>query len=136
MANDTASVTLALTYTRNGQTITIPTKRINAPFQAYVDGDVDVPDATAGDTEIAIPMGSIGTGATLVVLENDTGQDLKVEIAGAAAPSHDLPDGGFAVILAAAELPAARKLTALSIHTTGVQAGAGKVRFHVFGDPT
>lgn len=135
MANSVATLKLALTYAApGGQSVTVPQQTINAAFQASSVGFVDIPDATAGDTEIPVPMGSIGTGATLCILKNNSGQDLKVEINGAAAPSHDLPAGGFTVI-AMADLPTARKLTAISVATTGVQAGAGSVEYFLFGDP-
>lgn len=126
MANDTATMKLTLSYTDDGQTVNVPAKSLST---------VDVPDGTLADVEIPIPLGSIGTGCTLLLIENDTGQDLKLEIAGAATPSHDLPDGACVVVLAANDLPAARKLTACSVHTSAPQVGGGRVRVYAFGDP-
>lgn len=51
-----------------------------APFQAESVGVIDVPDTTASATEYSIPFGSIGVGATFLLVQNKTGQDLEFQM--------------------------------------------------------
>jgi hypothetical protein len=134
MADLIANLKLILSYQApGGGTVSVPAISINAPFQASVVGFLDVPDATIAETPVAVPFGSIADGATLVVLQNQTGQELDITINGQTSDVA-FSDEGVAVI-AAASLPDGTPLTALGVITTAPQAGPGKVGYFVFGDP-
>lgn len=139
MANKTAILKYALQYeTAEGQSALVPpngTARVQCPYQAQSVGSLDVPDTTTSATSYSIPFGSIGVAATLVVLENKTGQELAVKINGASSASHRMKDGGV-LILGEAAAPGTTPITAVSVATTATQSGAGFVAYYVFGDPT
>lgn len=136
MANFSANFAMTLTYTGpDGESTTAVMPPIVCAYQAQVVGTLSVPDATVGSTSYDIPFGDIATGATFALIENKTGQPLTVKINGAAASSHELADAGVTVIAMAA-LPAAGKVTAISVATTTTQSGDGIIAFKVFGDPT
>ena len=134
MANQTATMKTNLTYQSGGGSVTMPTLTIAAPYEASSPTRVDVPDATAADVEIDLPMGSIGTALTGLIVVNHTGQDLEVSINGS-EDLWELPDGGFFAYGCAAA-PATVPLTEVSVTTTGIQAGAGYVDVWAFGDPS
>jgi hypothetical protein len=135
MANDTATLKFTLSYTEDGQTVSVPAKTVLCPFVGKSLATVDIPDGTAQDTELDVPVGSIGDGCSLLLLENDSGQDLKVNVNGGAAASHDLPDGGICVVVCADALSAARQVLTCTVETTAAQVGSGRVRVYAFGDP-
>lgn len=128
MANSTGSVRNQVTAGSDSVSSTVaPT------YNAFSKGEIDVPDATASDTAFAIPFGGVGVGATFLWVKNESGQDMTVKINGSAA-LFDLPDDGEFSISSAA-MAAGTKLTAFSLTTTDVVAGAGKIKFMVGGDP-
>lgn len=134
MADSLANLKISLSYPGpGGGTVSEPQISINAPFKASAVGSVDVPDSEAASTEHAITFGSVGTGATLAIIKNDTGQELDVKLNGAVS-SVGIADGAVAVISQDA-LPAATPLTALAVVTTAEQSGHGTVGYWVFGDP-
>ena len=133
MANKTCSVKCVLTYVDDDGASKTSTTSVSAPYQAYAEGTIDVPDTTVGSTAYTIPFGSIAKATALEVV-NKTGQDMTLKIDGSAALI-DVPDGG-ALLIAAAALPAGTALTGASLTTTDVQSGAGQIAFKVFGDPT
>lgn len=135
MANQLATVKVSLAYTGpSGQQEAPPTQQVVAPYQAQNVGAIDVPDSTASSTTYSIPFGSIGTAASLVVLQNNTGQELAIKINGAAAASHHMAQGGMLVI-AENSAPGSTPVLSVSVTTTAMQAGAGSVGYYVFGDP-
>jgi len=99
---------------------------------AEPDSQIDVPDATAANTVYAIPFGTVA-GATLLVIENQTGQDVAIALNGGTYDTH-LPTGGK-LIMASAGLPAAAKVASANVKILATQVGAGTIVGRVFGDP-
>ncbi len=136
-ANLNARLGVTLSYTNEeGGTSTMTAIAVAAKYQSQSHGTIDVPDTTAADTEYSIPFGSVDEGATLMILENRTGQDVEVKINGQAVVSHhhEIPAGGVLVLggpLASAESP----LLSAVVKLSATQAGAGLVAYRVFGDP-
>jgi hypothetical protein len=136
MANLSATLKLILTYTGpGGESVSVPTEVVACPYQSQIAGTIDVADATAAATSLSIPFGSIAV-PTLILIGNDTGQELDVKINGAAAASHSIPADGSMVVLAAATAPAETPVTALALITSATQTGAGLISYRIFGDPT
>lgn len=136
MSNSVGSVKITLSAPGPGGA-TIPASAASLPaFAASSYGQVDVPDTTAGATAFAIPFGSIAVGASMVLVHNKMGQDAILKINGSLALTN-LPDDGW-FLLSMAALPAATKLTAVSLTTTATVDGATTARsveFWVLGDP-
>lgn len=139
MANKTAIFKWSLQYTDgDGKTQRVPdqgTNNVSVPYQAISEGTIDVPDAEVSATAHAIPFGSINVAATLVVLENKTGQELILKVNGSAALQH-LGAGQSLAVFADPTAPGTNPITALSLTTTATQSGAGSIVYRVFGDPT
>lgn len=128
MSNKSALV--KLTIRGNGHP---DAEALSVPHQAESVGTVDIPDTTASGTATAIPFGSIGVGATLLMVKNTNNQDMMLTLNGS-ANLHRIPPGGvylFAAPLAAGATP----LTAASVKTTATQSGDGTVEYLVLGDP-
>ncbi len=136
MANLSATLKLILTYTGpGGESVSVPTEVVACPYQAQIAGTIDVPDAEIAATAHVVPFGSISV-PTLILIGNDTGQELDVKINGAAAASHSIPDGGSMVVLASATAPVETPVTSLSLITSAPQTGAGLISYRIFGDPS
>lgn len=144
MTNKLASFSLSTSYTdQDGARTSIARSNIDCPYQEQAHTEVGIPDTTAGSTEYAVDFGSVGSGATLVVVKNLTangenaGQDLWLKFNSANIESHKmyLPAGGVVAVAYPAR-PGSFDLTSMSVTTTATQAGLGKVSCHVFGDPT
>ncbi len=136
MANAIGSVKVTISFPGPGGSTVAGAENILAAFAGSSYGQVVVPDATAGATAFAIPFGSIATGASAVLIQNKMGQDAILKINGSAA-LNDIPDDGV-VLIGGAGLPAAGKLTALSLTTTATVDGSvtpRKIDFWVLGDP-
>lgn len=89
MPNLNATLTLGLTYPGPaGEVITRRSEALAMPFLAQETSGIDVPDATALGTEIDVPFGGVSDFATLALVKNKTGQDLKVKLNGN-PPSHN-----------------------------------------------
>jgi len=137
MSNKTASVRITCSYTgTENESASLPAKIVGCLYQAQTHGTVDVPDLATTDTEYDIPFGAVAE-ATLVLVENTTGQDLWLKWNSANIESHKqfLKSGGCALI-AMPDLPGQYPTTAVSVTTTATQSGAGTVAYHIFGDPT
>lgn len=133
MSNQTGSLKLTLSIPGpGGSTITMSAGLLPA-FQASSIGQVDVPDAESSSTAHNIPFGTVAK-ATFCLVHNRTGQRCTVKINGSAA-LNDLADGGWLLVEQDA-LGSGGDLTALSLTTTALQAGAGVIDFWVLGDPT
>lgn len=136
MANKTASFTLNLSYIGpDGDAVSIPAKSASVSYQAQTHGTIDVPDATASATSYSVPFGGIGVDATGGIIENKTGQPLEVKINGAAAASQTIPDGGVFTWMNPGLTAGSTPILAIALKTTAMQAGAGYINFHLFGDP-
>lgn len=136
MSNSIGSVRVTLSAPGpGGSTIAAAAASLPA-FAALSVGVVDVPDTTASATAFAVPFGSIAVGASAILVHNKMGQDAILKINGSLALTN-LPDDGW-FMLSMAGLPAATKLTAVSLTTTATVDGsttARSVEFYVLGDP-
>lgn len=82
MSNSTATLKLTQTYTNpQGQAVAPAPLSVACPYQAQLEGTIDVPDTTAASTELDIPFGSIAA-ATLVVVHNRLTQDIGIKVNG------------------------------------------------------
>lgn len=140
MANKSAVAKVSLSYTgADNEPVNMPVLTIAAPYQAQAHGSIDVPDTQAATTDYDIPFGSIGTEATLLIVENRTkngsnpGQKLKVDLESGALVVEIDVDQSFAYIAGSGAL-GTTPLTQAKVTTTDIQAGAGLISFHVFGD--
>ncbi len=127
----TLGITLRYTNEEGGASAMTPIA-ISCAYKAQNHGAIDV---GTGDTgELSIPFGAVDVGATCVVIENKTGQDVEVKVNGTAS-DFNLPTGGSMVFggpLAAAAEP----ILSMSVTLAGTQSGDGTVAYHVFGDAT
>lgn len=136
MSNKIGSVKVTLSYPGPGGSTVAASQSILASFMGSSSGQIDVPDATAGATAFSVPFGTVATGATMVLVVNKMGQDAILKVNGSLA-LNNIPDGGVALITAAS-LPAASKLTAVSLTTTDTVDGSETDRtidYWVLGDP-
>ncbi len=134
MADKNAVFGVTCSYTGPGGTaVSAPAQAVTAPYQALSSGTLDIPDATAGATELPIPLGSIGTAVTAIMIRNSSGQELDIEFGGAAAMSFSLPTGGMFLYAVPSE-PAETPITAVTVTTSAEQSGDGAVHYWAFGD--
>lgn len=134
MADLTANLKMILTYPApGGGTVTVPQISTNVPYQASSVGFIDIPADVSDSDEFEVPFGSVGTGATMVLILNGTDQDLEVDI-NAAGVSCEIPAGGHLVIDGAA-LPAGVPVTGVKLIATASGSVATRVGYFVFGDP-
>lgn len=134
MENKNATLKLTVSYTDPANEVVVHSQSVTCPYQAQTHGSVDVANATAGGTVIAVPFGAVAA-ATCAILKNRTGQELLVKVNGNTDEDESLPANGVRVFgspTAAAETA----LASISVTTTATQSGAGSVEYHVFGDPT
>lgn len=135
MADSNAVFGVSLTYTGAGGTArTAPAQSVTCPYQALSEGTLDIADATAAATELAIPLGSIGTAVTGLMIKNASGQELLLEFNGGAENPCSVPSGGLLVLAFPSE-PGDTPVTAMTVTTTAEQSGEGKVYFWAVGDP-
>ena len=136
MPNLIATLQLNLSYTGpDSDAVTMPTRSISANYQAQNHGSIDIPDTQASATVYAVPFGGITVDATCGMIENQASAPLSVKINGAAAASQTIPVGGvfsWGNPVAAGATP----ILAISLTTTAIQAGAGHINYHLFGDPS
>lgn len=134
-ANLNARLGVTLSYTNEeGGTSTMSPIAIAAQYQSQSHGTIDVPDTTAGATSYAIPFGSVDVGASLLVIENRTGQSCKVLINGQTGTAHSVASGGVCVI-GGPTTPSAHPVLSAAVVLEGTQSGAGLIGYRVFGDP-
>lgn len=141
MSNKTAVAKISLSYTGpDNEPVNTPQITVNAPYQSQVHGSIDVPDAQAATTDYDIPLGSIGTEVTLLIIENHTkngsnpGQKLKVTLNTTGEVVYVDTEQAF-IYAVGTNTTGTTPLTAAKVTTTDIQAGAGLVSFHAFGDP-
>lgn len=131
--SSTATLTLNLVYIGpDGNLVEMPTKSAPCAYDAQNHGTLDVPNATAAATVLAVPFGSIAAQATCGLIENLTGQPLLVNI-NAVGDSFELPDK--AVYAWGFPGTSAMPILAIDLTTTAIQSGLGQVVYHLFGDP-
>jgi hypothetical protein len=139
MPNKSAQLTISLSYVDADGAYVSSSQTVTSQYQAQNHGTIDVPDTTASATSYAVPMGSIGVDCTAGFVKNNTGQPLGVLVNGAMSATYDLPDGGV-FCWGFPETPGGGSaqplpILTLSLKTTAVQAGAGSITYHTFGDP-
>jgi len=133
MANKTASLKVTLTYAApGGGNASVSLDPLSVPYAAMSADTIDVPDAEAASTDHTISFGSVGTGATLLLVLNKTGQPLTLTVNGGDLVS-SIADGKYA-LLSPGDLGGS-PITSAKVTTTDIQAGAGSVDTFVFGDP-
>lgn len=131
MANKICTVKTTFTYTDEDGNTRTASNTVAAPYQAFAEGSLDVPDATVDSTAFDIPFGSVAKASVLEIV-NKTGQEMTLKLNGSSALT-DVPNGAV-VTIAAAALPAGTAITAASLTTTDTQSGAGTIAFRIFGD--
>jgi hypothetical protein len=103
MSNKNATLKTSLQFTDgSGNTVRDPvqgTSSLNSPYQGEQQGTIDVPDTTAADTEYAASFGAVA-GATMLEIENKTGQDIKAKINDPASATGTLASGVADIALA------------------------------------
>lgn len=135
MPNQSAYFSLQASYVGpDGDNVVMPAKLVTVSYAAQNHGTIDVPDTTAAATVYNVPFGAITVDATAGMIFNNTGQTLKLKVNGAAAVSQTLPSGGM-YAWANPSSAGATPVLAISLETSAIQAGAGTVTYHVFGDP-
>jgi len=104
MSNRTARLAFSLAYKDpDGTAVRVPNRKdqaSDAPYGASAASEIDVPDLTAAATEYAVPFGSVNLAATLVLLENLTGQELEVKANAPPSASGTLSSGAVDITLA------------------------------------
>lgn len=134
MSNKNAVFGVTCSYTGPGGTaISAPAQSVTVPYQALSSSTLDIPNATAASEELTIPVGSIDTAVTAVMLRNSSGQELDIEFEGGSENPFSIPTGGL-VLLAFPSEPAETPITAITVTTSAEQSGAGAVHYWVFGD--
>ncbi len=97
-----ATARLALSYVDpDGAASAAPAITVQAPFEGQTHGSIDVPDLAADGTEYNVSFGSVNE-ATLVLLKNNTGQDLLARVNDAPSASGTLISGVKVITLASA----------------------------------
>ncbi len=137
MSNKAGTVRINMTYKGpSAETAKLPEKSVAFAYMAQEHGTVDVPDTTAEDTAVEIPFGSVGDAATMILLQNRTGQDVEVKInnQNTGTHHHDLCDGGIFMIGGPSTV-AANKIIEVSFTLSAAQSGPGEIEYHIFGDP-
>ena len=135
MPNQSAYFSLQASYVGpDGDNVVMPAKLVTVNYAAQNHGTIDIPDATAAATVYNVPFGLVNVDATGGMIFNNSGQPLEVKINGAAAASQTIPNGGQ-FSWANPSSAGATPVLAISLETSAIQAGAGTVTYHIFGDP-
>lgn len=133
MSNSKVTVRAQVSYVDpDGQNQSLPATVLEPEYTAQVHGSLDIPDATAAGP-FDIPFGSVDK-ATAVMIKNSTGQALDVSVNAGDLTYTALPDGK-SLLIALPCTPGGSPVTAVTVTTGDVQAGAGTVAYHVWGDP-
>lgn len=128
----TASLTVSLQYSAPGGNTPVAQFQVTTEYTASAVGVIDIPDATAAETEFEVPFGSIEN-ALAVVIRNTNNQELGIRIGAAEADEFTIAPGAF-IVLGQPTEPSSVPLTALAVTTTAEQAGAGGFEYIVLGD--
>ena len=135
MANKLAALKFTLTYPApGGGTNSVPSTTVSCPFLSQSEGTIDIPGLSAPAVEFPISFGSIGDGATLLLVFNKTPQPLTLKLNGGDV-ENTIPAADCAVIACGNTL-GGTPVTSASVTTTDtVGADAVSVDYLVFGDP-
>lgn len=128
MPNNDAVARLTVTYVGpSNENTRIPQITATVPYQSQAHGTIDVPDTTVGNTSYDIPMGSLSS-AGMALVVNKTGQVLNVTV-NESEGAYVLADGEAQIFVAKGFI------VSMSAALGDVQAGAGIIEYHLFGDP-
>ncbi len=134
MANSNVAVKTTLTYPGVDDAPVVTNWTVNSPFTAQAGFVIDIPDTTADCTEYAVDFTQLSIAiVTCVRIENNASNDVKLFVNGQGPLFHIPPGGVF--MHHAPVAPGSCPLTTVMLKTHGIQAGAGDLTFHVFGDP-
>jgi hypothetical protein len=103
---------------------------IASPYTISLEGQLPFPDGTPAGTEIDLPFTGLTVAATLLIIENQTGQELGMAWGGNFSPN--FPNKGT-IIWAFPAAPATRPILSLRFWTTVPQVGLGMVPYTVLG---
>lgn len=106
-----------------------PPRKITCPGMP-LKGCIDVPAGTVSGTEFDIPFTGQTKGASFVLVENETGQELNAAWGGEFQP-HMAASGW--IMYAGPGIPASGSITALRFMLTQQQASSGKLSYLVCG---
>lgn len=129
-----ATFTGQFVYTTTGNTTVTTVASDATSYTASATGFIDVPDTTAADTEYVVPVGSIAK-VTGIRIVNNLAQDIGLRFNGAITNAFVIGGLGAVTIMSPAANLVGTDITAVSIVTSDVQAGAGQVEYNIFGDP-
>jgi hypothetical protein len=130
---------LNITFTGPGsQTVTAPTRTVNAAYNALSSGLVDVPSGAATGSSYDIPMGSVGSAATFVAVTNLSGVDCSVLIGAGGndvqGEVFELCNGGL-FAQGGPTGPAGMAFSNMQLELKAHATGPGTIEYYVFGDP-
>ncbi len=136
MANKIGTLKLSLTYKGPSlENAAPPQMSIPFSYMAQSHGTIDVP-GSAMVTTYEIPVGSIDTVVTMVVLQNRTGQEVEIKVNNQNVNTHhhNICSGGV-LVLGGPLSPLVYPVTELSCTLSDVQGvDPGEIEYHVFGD--
>lgn len=137
MANKTATIKLSGTYLDAFDVSkALGPFAVQVPYQGIQEGGIDVPDlgpTGPSGTVYDVDFGSVAK-ATALVIKNETGQELDLQIGPTGPAQFTVPDGGLVAYMANA-LPSGIALSEAHLTLTDVQSGAGRISTLVVGDP-
>jgi hypothetical protein len=126
-----ASCAIQIAYSDvDGHTRTSQFGPIGCAYTNQITGAIPVPDGTPSGTEFDVPFVGLATGASLIIIENYTGQEINAAWGGNWAPH--LAAGGY-LVYAMPDVPTDGCIAGLRFMTTAPQVGAGKITFYAFG---
>lgn len=126
-----ATLSFVLNYEdADGRPLRMASQPITIPYKNACQGAIPVPQGSAQGTEVDVPMVGLPTGATLVLIENQTGQELNAAWGGNWMPH--LGVGGVELYVNPT-VPQAGDITQLRFMLTGAQVADGAINFWAFG---
>jgi hypothetical protein len=127
----TATCSYDFTWTDpDGNIVTPKIRTVSCPYSINLAGEIPVLAGTAEGVEVDIPFTGLTKAASLICVENMTGQELGMAWGGNFMPN--LPAGGM-MLHAFPSCPAAGPILSLRFFLTGVQAQDGKISYAVLG---
>lgn len=126
--------TLSLQYTPPGAPVNsgVASLAAGGTYQAGQAGYIDIPPGTVVGTAFPVPFGSVSAAKVLVV-RNNSAQEIGVRLNGAVANNFNIPAGGeFAYVVPSA--PVSAPLTQVVIVTTVDPTATDTVLFWCLGD--
>ena len=127
------NTSVSLSYRAPGGSQVTPTVAVLAPYNAQVEGTIDISAGTASGVAFTLAFGSIAS-PTCVLISNTNIYEMAVWAQGLSSTPFHLAAGGVMLLsqpLSCTSVP----MSACSVVTTVTQTSAGTVEFMVFGDP-